>query len=130
MEQSRIDWLSFGMCMAIIAAASIFIAASPETAGPMLQGLYDYIAIEFGVFAATCLYGATRGFDPSRRPGKAKAAVLAVSIAVAYGAFDELHQSFVPGRDVSFRDWISDSIGALIVVFVLVLVWSRSEGSS
>jgi len=50
MEQSRIDWPSFGTCVAIIAAAGIFLSVSPETAGPMLQGLYDYIAIEFGVF--------------------------------------------------------------------------------
>ena len=46
-------------------------------------------------------------------------------IAVVYGAIDELHQSFVPGRDVSFLDWIADSVGALLVVSALVLVWSR-----
>ena len=60
MEQSKIDWLSFGTCVAIIAAAGIFLAASPETAGPMLQGLYDFIAIEFGVFYLLArLYGTT-----------------------------------------------------------------------
>jgi BCCT family betaine/carnitine transporter len=36
--------------VAIIAAAGIFLLVSPETAAPMLQSLYDYIAIEFGIF--------------------------------------------------------------------------------
>jgi len=84
--------------------------------------------IEFGVLAAACLYGATRGFDRRYRSGKA--AMLALSIAVVFGALDELHQSFVPGRDVSLHDWISDSIGALLVVLILVLVWNRSAGDS
>jgi BCCT family betaine/carnitine transporter len=50
MEQSRIDWPSFGTCAAIIAAAGIFLLVSGEAAGPMLQSLYDYIAVEFGIF--------------------------------------------------------------------------------
>lgn len=84
--------------------------------------------IEFGVLAAACFYGASRGFD--RRFRSANAAILAVSIATVYGALDELHQSFVPGRDVSVGDWIADSLGALLVVTVLVLVWNRSAGSN
>jgi BCCT family betaine/carnitine transporter len=57
-EQSRIDWPSFGTCVAIIAATGIFLAVSPETAGPVLQKLYDYIAIEFGVFYLLASVGA------------------------------------------------------------------------
>lgn len=50
MEQSRIDWPSFGTCAAIIGAACIFLIVSPDTAGPMLQSLYEFIAREFGIF--------------------------------------------------------------------------------
>lgn len=50
MEQSRIDWPSFGTCAAIIATAGIFLLVSGEAAGPVLQSLYDYIAVEFGIF--------------------------------------------------------------------------------
>jgi VanZ family protein len=81
-------------------------------------------AIEFGALAGACLYGATRGFHPHFR--SRRAALLALLISVAYGAADELHQSFVPGRDVSLRDWTADSIGALIVVLALTLFWSRT----
>jgi BCCT family betaine/carnitine transporter len=50
MEQSRVDWPSFGACVAIIVLVCIPLAASPDTAGAMLQATYDYIAIEFGIF--------------------------------------------------------------------------------
>jgi VanZ family protein len=76
--------------------------------------------IEFGLLAGACLYGATRGFHPHHR--SRGAALLALSISMVYGAIDELHQSFVPGRDVSLRDWTADSIGALIVVVALLLL--------
>jgi VanZ family protein len=43
---------------------------------------------------------------------RAKAALIALAIAVAYGATDEFHQWFVPGRTMSFYDWIADAAGA------------------
>ena len=35
-------------------------------------------------------------------------------IASAYGATDEWHQSFVPGRSADVRDWVADATGALL----------------
>ena len=49
MEQRRIDWPSFGACVAIILVVCIPLAASPNTAGALLQKLYDHIAREFGI---------------------------------------------------------------------------------
>jgi VanZ family protein len=49
-------------------------------------------------------------------------------IASAYGASDEFHQSFVPGRDADVHDWIADTIGSCVGAgaFVAFLeVWSR-----
>lgn len=40
--------------------------------------------------------------------------LLATLSAATYGATDEYHQSFVPGRDSSFGDLIADFAGALI----------------
>jgi VanZ family protein len=56
-------------------------------------------------------------------------AVLAtgVAIAIVYGASDEWHQSFVPGRDASFRDLLADSVGALLAAVVVGTVWRRME---
>lgn len=41
----------------------------------------------------------------------------ALLIASAYGISDEFHQSFVPGRDVDFFDWLADTIGAWFGAF-------------
>ena len=45
----------------------------------------------------------------------------AVLIAVAYGAFDEFHQSFVSGRESDFLDLMADGTGAAIAVGALWL---------
>jgi VanZ family protein len=37
---------------------------------------------------------------------------LIVAIASIYGLIDEIHQSFVPGRDASVWDWMADTLGA------------------
>lgn len=43
--------------------------------------------------------------------------------AILYGASDEWHQSFVPGRDSNVADWMADGVGALAVA--LFLIWRR-----
>ena len=42
------------------------------------------------------------------------AAAAAWGIASAYGATDEWHQSFVPGRSADVHDWFADTAGALL----------------
>ncbi len=49
MEQSRIDWPSFGVCAAILVFSAIPLVAFPEESGAFLESLYTYIAGEFGV---------------------------------------------------------------------------------
>jgi VanZ family protein len=39
------------------------------------------------------------------------ALIVAAVAAAAYGASDEWHQSFVPLRDSSIRDWLTDLLG-------------------
>ena len=47
------------------------------------------------------------------RLGAARAIGLAAVIAAAYGATDEWHQSYVPGRDADPADWAADAVGAI-----------------
>ena len=42
----------------------------------------------------------------------ARVALVALIITIGYGAFDEIHQWFVPGRSAELADWYADSIGA------------------
>jgi VanZ family protein len=45
-----------------------------------------------------------------------RAAVLAVVLASFYGASDELHQYFVPGRSCDVFDWLADTGGAAAAI--------------
>ena len=45
--------------------------------------------------------------------------VSALVISSIYGLLDEIHQSFVPGRNSEFLDWVADSLGASAGVFIV-----------
>jgi len=63
---------------------------------------------------------------PGRRPG---AVVLAATLLVAaFGATDELHQAFVPGRSCDVHDWLADVGGALLGA-ALSVAFLRPRGS-
>ena len=51
-----------------------------------------------------------------------RAFAVALLLGALYGASDELHQAFVPGRDASPLDWASDAggtaLGAAAVLFL------------
>ena len=54
------------------------------------------------------------------RPEARSAALVAVAIALAsaYGASDEFHQLFVPGRMCDPADWLTDTLGATLGVLL------------
>ena len=62
----------------------------------------------------------------SVRPGAGRPSfliyVVAASIAVLYAISDEIHQSFVPLRNATVQDVIIDSVGILVMWF---LVWKK-----
>ncbi len=41
-----------------------------------------------------------------------------VGFSLAYAASDEVHQSFVPGRDANIMDWLADAVGILIPGYI------------
>ena len=50
-----------------------------------------------------------------RRPGSLlRLVILTVTIGTLYGALDEYHQSFVPGRSATISDVLVDGIGATV----------------
>jgi VanZ family protein len=46
--------------------------------------------------------------------GAGRAVSLAMLVAAAYGATDEWHQAYVPGRDADPLDWTADAAGAAL----------------
>ena len=59
-------------------------------------------------------------------------AAMAVLLATLYGAFDEVHQAFTPGRSPDVRDVVADCLGAAVAVaaiLLLIAVARRLRGS-
>lgn len=105
-----------------VALAFVIFQASGESevaAPPGIPGI-DKIAhfSVFGLLATLCL----RVLFDARRP--LRTALFAALVVSAYGAFDEVRQSFTPGRDVEALDWLADTGGALLAV-ALYGIWPR-----
>jgi BCCT family betaine/carnitine transporter len=49
MEQSRVDWPSFGLCALILLTASVSLFLFPESSAAALEALYEFIATQFGI---------------------------------------------------------------------------------
>jgi VanZ family protein len=56
---------------------------------------------------------AVLGYFLGRGLGGKRAVLLGFVLASGYGALDELHQSFVPGRESSVLDLLADAAGAM-----------------
>ena len=63
----------------------------------------------YGVLAMLYALWRREGGESAR-----KAALGALLFVVAFGAFDELHQRFIPGRSMEFLDWVADVGGGLL----------------
>jgi VanZ family protein len=99
-------------------AATIFLASSrSQIAGPSIEGSDKVVHFAVYGLLATLTVRLGRGW---------KAVVLTVLLVSAYGASDEWHQSFTPGRSVEFEDWLADTLGgALAVALYTLWPWYR-----
>jgi VanZ family protein len=106
---TRAAWaLVAGWCALIFALSSMTLRAD----GVRIPGADKAVH--------ACVYGVL-GFLLARalrrsRPAAGAAGVVAAAtvLATLYGASDEFHQSFTPGRDPSLADLAADGIGALV----------------
>ena len=98
-----------GAFWAVAIAALIFLASSRSyVPSPGLTKVDDKIA-HFAIYGllGTLVCRVGRGW---------RAAIWALLVVSAFGASDEWHQSFVPGRFTDFGDWLADTLGAAIAV--------------
>lgn len=98
-------------------AALIFAASSrSQVAAPQVTLIDDKI-VHFAVYGLlatlVCRLGNGR-----------RAAVWSLVLVSAYGASDEWHQSYVPGRSMELMDWIADTLGASVAI-ALYVGWPR-----
>lgn len=95
-------------------AALIFALSSlsrPQDLLPPVLLSFDKLlhAAEYAVLGAVLARALGAGGRPPAR-------VLAVAMLLGslYGASDELHQAFVPGRSAEVVDWVADTAGAAL----------------
>ncbi|MFC4637401.1 VanZ family protein [Deinococcus hohokamensis] len=87
----------------LVMAVIWWLSSQSDTPGPPLRHPLDWVAHALSYLALAYSLG--------RATGRRGTALL---IAVWFGALDEVHQAFVPGRDAGIGDWLFDLLGALI----------------
>ncbi len=103
---------------ALVSAAILLLSHQPVL--PAAPG-NDKVAhvIAYTAVGGTYLHALVLGTGWPRR------VALAFALAVAFGASDELHQAFVPGRHASVEDWIADVVGAALGVAIAAALYRR-----
>jgi VanZ family protein len=91
-------------------AAIFFASGGPGPDLPPVEHADKVLhAAAYGGLAGLAAWALARG---RLRTTTARVAITAWALAAVYGASDELHQYFVPGRQSDWRDLAADAIGA------------------
>jgi len=111
-------------------AALIYFLSSRSDPLPFLPPtlfLHDKLlhAAEYAVLGGLLAHALRFAGVPPRR-----ALIAAVLLASAFGATDEFHQSFVPGRSADVADWVADTLGAAIGASLVIAFLRRPRRAS
>ena len=120
--RARLAWIA-----ALLYAGLIFFLSSiPSAKLPRSFNGADKLVhfAEYGVL------GVLLALALGRRAGGWLIVGVAIALAVGYGASDEWHQSFVPGRQVSFWDLVADTAGASAGILAVLRPWRRGRPGS
>jgi VanZ family protein len=100
-------WAAVGAYLALI----FYLSSLPDPLPALTERVWDKALhfVEYGGLAALVAAALLASGAAARR-----AALLAVALASAYGATDEVHQAFVPNRSSDVRDWVADTVGAAL----------------
>lgn len=105
-------WGPVAACMGLI------FAFSSMPSPPMPPGVSDKLLHAAGYAGLAAL--SLRATAGGRLGGVAgRSAATAWAIATLYGASDEFHQRFVPGRSAEFADLVADGLGAGVATVVV-----------
>ena len=102
-------------------AALIFISSSVPGDSLPSPGLPHLDKVAHAAGYAVLAWLLARAMGAATRTGL----IAATLIATLWGVTDEVHQTFVPGRDPDVRDAIADTLGALCGA----LVWKAATRS-
>lgn len=124
----RLRWRWLGPALGY--AALIFFLSSLSNPFPFKPtGLFalDKLLhfVEYATLAALLAWGLVRAGLAVSSGG-----VWAAVLASAYGLTDEVHQAFVPGRSADPRDWVADTVGAVVGAVAVVAFLRRRDARS
>ena len=114
--------------------ALIFVVSSleqpplpmPEFEWLTIDKLYHFI--EYAILGALVARALVKA-RPSVVPARLVWHVAAV-FSILYGASDEWHQTFVPGRFATLADWVADVLGSVAGVLGVYLYYRSSRQSA
>ncbi len=124
LRRSRFAWYWFptiGYCLVIFILSSISKSAYIPTSFGFDKAVHF---VEYGILGFL-LARSILGFQSSL---SSKLLIsLAVVLAIAYGISDEVHQTFVPGRNASPWDVLADGLGGLTGALLYVGTGGRRK---
>jgi len=113
--------------MIVVMGTIFFLSHQPGDSLYMPQiPCFDKIAhmTVYAMLASAVLYAFHTPSSGLKYEKAVQAGLLTILICIFYGIGDEFHQSFIPGRFVSFFDVVADTLGAVTVCAVWFL-WKR-----
>ncbi len=118
----------------LVYMALIFVVSSleqpplpmPEFEWFTIDKLYHFI--EYAILGALVARALVKA-RPSVVPARLVWHVAAV-FSILYGASDEWHQTFVPGRFATLADWVADVLGSVAGVLGVYLYYRSSRQSA
>ena len=107
---------------ALLIAGGIWFLSSQSTL-PQVKGVFGWDKLQHVLAYGALSFSIGLWFLPvfwERR--QTLAVLLTTFIGSAYGAIDEIHQYFVPGRSSSIWDWLADTIGSFLGALALMVL--------
>ena len=95
---------------------------TPQFEWLTIDKLYHFI--EYAILGALLAWAFVKA-KPSIVPSKLIWFAAAV-LSMLYGASDEWHQTFVPGRCATLGDWVADALGSVAGVLTVYLYYKKS----
>ena len=109
----RSTFAVFTLPLLLWATAMLTVSSLPadKLPGPPSLLRWDKLAhsAEFMILAFLLV----RFFRFARSRSNRRALVLSATLGIAYAAFDEIHQHFIPLRQCTWQDFVADSAGVL-----------------
>jgi len=96
-----------------------WLSSQPSPRSPLDVPDYMAHAMEYGLLG-TLAWASMAGSGLPRSPRTR--ALMVIGICALFGASDEYHQSFVPGRDSSLGDLAADTVGASLAAAGMWLI--------